>query len=156
MGSLHMLFVKHEVNPCSSKIDIRTKIKIILKDLYAWIVNGPANIYCHNFVDRKWELKSKLFMHKKTNFVRQVVFETIFISENIAITITASMLIPVKPFDDFNARSQIFALLFFIQAIGLSFKIIYYKFFHIKTRFDFQTGSFYRVDRKLDYGCTSC
>ena len=160
MGSLHMLFVKHEANPCSSKIDIRTKIEIILKGIYIVIVNGLTNIYCHRFVETKTEQKSKSFILKKPTFVRQVVFETIFLVENIAITITASMSIPVKPFDDFNARSHIFALLFFIQFIGLSFKIIYYKFFHIwkdiTTRFDFQTGSFYRVDRKLDYGCTSC
>ena len=53
MGSLHMLFVKHEANPYSSKIDIRTKIEIILKGIYAVIVNGLANIYFHYFVDTK-------------------------------------------------------------------------------------------------------
>ena len=95
--------------------------------------------------------------HKITTFMRQLIFDIIFLAENITITIIAIMNIPVKPFSDINEQSRLFAILFFIHFLGLILKIMYYKFFHIwkdiTTRLDFDTRSFYRGDEELDYSC---
>ena len=131
MGSLHVLFVTHEKRPCSSGISSRTRLEILLKIIYSIVINGLANIYCQNFVDSKTEQKLKSFMHKKSTFMRQFIFEIIFLSENILICIIASRSIPVMPFNDSHAKLLIFSLLFSMHFLGLSLKIIYYKFFHI-------------------------
>ena len=158
MGSLHIWFVDYDTTPFTSSLNPLKRCKMFLNFALSFLVNGLANIYCHNYVDTKTEQKTKCFMKKIPSFKRQSVFDMVFLLENIAIAIRASLddQIPVKPFDDFHARSQLFAWLFFIHFTGLSLKLIYYKFFHIwkdvTTRFDFQSRSFYREDEKVELG----
>ena len=162
MGLLHTFFVQFDVHPCSSNLTFGKRFGILMEISYSAVVNGLANIYCHNYVNTKTEQKATSFMHKKPTFFRQLIFDLIFLIENIAISIYASVNIQVKPFDDFEARLVLFGYLFLIHIIGILLKMVYYKFFHIwkdvTTRFDCQTKSFLRGNKKLNYtkNCLIC
>jgi len=153
MGLLHIMFVSY------GKISSTSNCIMFWKMAYSCLVNGLANIYCHNYVDTETEQTSRSFIQKRpSSFIRQGIFDIIFLAENISMAIIASLHIRINPFDDFHTRSQLFAVLFLIHFLGISLKIIYYKFFHIwkdvTTKFDFKTRSNFRGENKLDYKCS--
>ena len=51
--------------------------------------------------------------------MRQFIFDIIFLAENIAITVVASMNIAVHPFTYNNEQLRLFAILFFIHILIL-------------------------------------
>ena len=103
MGSLHISFVDHDTIPFASNLKSLKRLRLFLIFGLSFLVNGLANIYCHNYVDTEREHTS--FWKKIPSVVRQSVFDMVFLLENIAIAILASQdnQIPVKPFDDINA-----------------------------------------------------
>ena len=117
-----------------------TKISLLRK-LHHCLLNGIGNIYIHNcitYMDEK-EVRERMMRkheerqdqtdgprkHGKETFWRQVLFNAIFVVENIGVIIFVSSRIPNTVPD---------SLLVFIvvgHLIGLIFGLIYYQFFHL-------------------------
>ena len=133
MATLHFITFKHV------EVD---NIKISkLRKLHHCLLNGIGNIYIHNCITYMDELEVKERIRKKREeredqsdgkertkkktFWRQVLFNMIFIAENIAIITFVCLRIP-----DTVPTS----LLVFIgvgHLVGSVFNIIYYQFFHL-------------------------
>ena len=104
--------------------------------LHHCLLNGIGNIYIHNcitYMDEKSIKERMKKQHKerqgkrrkKTTFWRQVLFNTIFVLENIAVIVLVTIKLP---------HSVPVSLLYFIafgHLFGLILNLVYYQFFHL-------------------------
>ena len=110
-----------------------------LKIIYHCLINGICNLYLHNWivqinkrVDRTATSKRKSMTPKQkrqtktegTGF-RQILFDTIFITENLIILITSYLTL------DYEIPSLLFVFVGLFQYFGIALKCIYYWNCHI-------------------------
>ena len=110
-----------------------------LKIIYHCLINGICNLYLHNWivqinktVDRTATNTKKSMTNKQkrktkkngTGF-RQLLFDTIFIVENLLILITSYLIL------DYEICYQLFVFVALSQYFGIALKSIYYWKFHI-------------------------
>eukprot|EP00092_Neocalanus_flemingeri_P035017 GFUD01038105.1.p1 GENE.GFUD01038105.1~~GFUD01038105.1.p1 ORF type:complete len:802 (-),score=121.00 GFUD01038105.1:102-2483(-) len=120
MAVLHHLVVQKQTEK---------KDGTLLKTLYLCVLNGLANIFSHNFVYFEDDNSSSPNLHIPT-FCRQLIFDAVFLVENICFVIFGC-LSNIKPLDDPKVMVWIIFIIFGSHFAGLLIKILYYKFLHV-------------------------
>ena len=98
------------------------------KILYHCLINGISNLYFHNWITQITNSAGTFCKSRKSGTVfRQTLFDTIFVTENLAMLIFAY----IKLTSQANLGMEMFVVALSSQYLGIFLKCIYYYEFHI-------------------------
>ena len=97
---------------------------------YVCVVNGLANIFINNFVNISLNRFKHIGAKKKKTFHRQICGDLLFFLQNV-IMVGLGLTIDVKPMNNPVTAASVAAIIFGCHFLGLSIKVVYYKYFHI-------------------------
>ena len=134
---LHQLYYRYIKNVQYRKVQYCNRYSSVLT-IYECLINGLANIFNHNLVEMYQQ--DAMTSKKMATYQRQLVFDLIFLLENIVLLIFGCMA-DVHPLNDFNTLKWFIPVNFAMHFCGLGMKIIYYKFFHLwKDKYELTMG----------------
>jgi hypothetical protein len=119
------------------------------KILYHCLINGISNLYFHNWITQITNSAGTFCKSRKSGTVfRQTLFDTIFVTENLAMLIFSY----IKLIDKANLGIEVFVVALSSQYLGIFLKCIYYYAFHIWK----ETFTYKRTAQNLKESIRAC